>query len=108
MTIRRVYNFALCAILVANCLQLLAGVKAKPLPTKNADDADYNPTSLSNQTIPEDNCQCNSTNLTMMVDGHFLFKWRASFNNHHAHSIRHLSEAARSLADRTSFLQVCI
>ena len=105
--LERVFNFAVCAILVASCLQLLAAVEAKPLPARSADD---NATSWENQTLPEDNCQCNGTNLTMMVDGHFLYKWRTSFNArfNHDHSIRRLSEAARNLADGTIDLQVCI
>ena len=109
--LQRVFNFALCAILVVSCLQLLAAVEAKPLPADSADDVDYNATSWENQTIPEDNCQCNSTNLTMMVDGHFLYKWHASFDtncSHNHHSIRHLSEEARNLADSTYPLQVRI
>ena len=87
------FNFAVCAALVVSCLQLLATVKAKPLP---------NATSWENHTLPEDSCQCNSTNLTMMVDGNFLYKWRASFDSHHhRHSIRHLSEAAGNLTKDT-------
>ena len=103
----RVFYFAVCAMLAASCLQLLAAVEAKPLPATNVDGADYNATSWVNQTLPEDICQCNSTNLTMMVDGNFLYKWRASFNTHN-HSVRHLSEAAKSLADCTFELQVRI
>ena len=103
----RAFYFAVYAMLAVSCLQLLAAVEAKPLPAGNADGVDYNATSWENQTLPEDVCQCNSTNLTMMVDGNFLYKWRASFNTHmQDHSIRHLSEAARDLADCTIELQV--
>ena len=103
--LERVFNCAVCALFVASCLQLLAVVEAKPLPEGSAD---YNVTSWENQTLPEDNCQCNGTNLTMMVDGHFLYKWRTSCNArfNHDHSIRRLSEAARNLADGTVDLQV--
>lgn len=96
--LERVFYFALCTLLAVSCLQLLATTEAKPLP------ADHNETSLENQTRPEVTCQCNRTNLTMMVDGHFLYKWRA-FDTHH--SIRHLSESAAKLVDSTNNLQVC-
>lgn len=100
----RVFFFCLCTVLVASCLQLLTTIEAMPLL---ADDADYNVSgSYENQTHFEVvDCQCNETNLTMTVNGHFLFQWR-TFNTHH--SIRHLSESAAKLVDDTNDLQVCV
>ena len=123
--VEKVYNFAVYTALVVSCLQLLTTVKAKPLPAEDASDAaaDYNATTWKNQTISKNSCQCNSTNLTMMVDGNFLYKWRSSFDSdhlseaqkcnthepsHHHHSIRHLSEAAKCLEDDTEYLEVSI
>ena len=49
----------------------------------------------ANETvINETDCYCNGTNLTMMVDKHFLDHW-LKFDG--KHSIRHLSEAAADL-----------
>ena len=67
------------------------------------DDADYNATSWKNQTYVVDECECNRTNLTMMVDEDFLYKWRSVDN----HRISHLSEAIRPLME-ASDLQVCL
>ena len=95
----KVERVAICTALVVSCLQLLATVKAKPLPAECAGEADYNATTWKNQTIPNSNvnCQCDSTNLTMTVDGNFLYKWCSSFNSDHHHSIRDLSEAVGDL-----------
>ena len=82
----RIY-FALCALFVVSYVQLLGATKAKPHGT----------------VINETRCRCNSSNLTMMVDGQFLHKW-LKFNTRH--SIRHLSEAAGNLAELTYYLQV--
>ena len=80
-------------MLLTICLQLFAATtRAAPLPQVTDKTA-----------ISETDCSCNRTNLTMMVDGHFLHKW-LKFNTHH--SIRHLSEAAGNLADNTEHLQV--
>ena len=123
MTNTKVFNFAVYTALVVGCLQPLTTVKAKPLPAEGPSDADYNATTWKNQTISKNSCRCNSTNLTMMVDGNFLYKWRASFDSdhltearkcnthepsHHHHSIRHLSEAAKCLEDDTKYLEVSI
>ena len=95
-TERTIYSvlFTFC---VASCLQSLTSVKAMPLP--------QNETVVRNETVLNETaaCYCNGTNLTMMVDGHFLNKW-LEYNSHH--SIRHLSEAARDLAAYTDGLQV--
>ena len=121
--VEKVFNFAVFTALVISCSQLLTTAKAKPLPAEGASDADYNATAWKNQTIFKSNCQCNTTNLTMMVNGNFLYKWRASFDSDHLseaqkcntrepsdhhHSIRHLSEAAKCLEDDTKYLEVSI
>ena len=81
----QVFKFTLCAvILVVWGLQLLQKVGAKPLPGADIDDVDFNATSTNPMK-----CQCNETNLTMMVDGHFLCKWRIG-----RHGIRRLTSAA--------------
>ena len=115
--VERVFNFAIYTALVISGLQLLTIVTAKPLPAEGATDTNYNATTLKNQIILS---KCNSTNLAM-VDGNFLYKWRASFDSdhlpnaekcsthepfHHHHSIRHLSEAAKCLEDDTKYLEV--
>ena len=79
--VERVFNFALYTALVICGLQLLTTVTAKPLPAEGATDTNYNATTWKNQTIPKNGCKCNSTNLTMIVDGNFLYKWRASFDS---------------------------
>ena len=71
-------------MLVVCCLQLLQKVGAKPLPGADLDDVDFNATSTNPLK-----CQCNETNLTMMVDGHFLCRWRIG-----RHGIRRLTSAA--------------
>ena len=76
-------------LLVASCLQLFAITWAKPLPA------------TEEAAVNETDCNCNGTNLTMIVDGHFLHNW-LKFNSHH--SIRHLSEEAGNLSD--NYLQV--
>jgi len=84
-------HFALFTLIAASCLQLLA--MAKPVPKEHEGVGGLN----------ETDCRCNSTNLTMMMDGHFLHKW-LKFNTHH--SIRHMSEAAGRLVGYTNHLQV--
>ena len=59
-------------MLMIGGLQLLQKVLAKPLPAADPHDEGFNETS-TNLTV---DCQCNETNLTVMVDEHFLFKWR--------------------------------
>ena len=81
----QVFKFTLCAaILVVWGLQLLQKVGAKPLPGADLDDVDFNATSTNPMK-----CQCNETNLTMMVDGHFLCRWRIG-----RHGISRLTLAA--------------
>ena len=90
--LKKLFNFKICILCVSSCLQLLLTTSAMPLP--------------ANETaINETDCYCNGTNLTMMVDKHFLHKW-LKYNGHH--SIRHLSEAAENLATDTNALQVSI
>ena len=102
MQAERTIYFMLCTFCVASCLQLLATVRAMPLPQNETVVA--NETVVGNETVVNvTDCYCNGTNLTMMMDGHFLHKWRG-YNSHH--SIRHLSESARNLADHTIVLQV--
>ena len=91
--VEKAFYIILYKLLVASCLQLFAITLAKPLPA------------TEEAVVNETNCNCNSTNLTMMVDGDFLPKW-LKFNAHH--SIRHLSEAAGNLAVDTNNLQVSI
>ena len=79
----QVFKFAICAIFVVCGLQLLQKVGAKPLSA-----VDLNETSWDNQTDPMVECQCNETNLTMMVDGHFLCRWRIG-----RHAISRLTSA---------------
>ena len=93
--VEKAFCIILYTLLVASCLQLFAITLAKPLPA--TEEAAINETAH--------NCNCNDTNLTMMVDGNFLHKW-LKFNAHH--SIRHLSEAAGNLAANTNDLQVSI
>ena len=77
----KIINLMLCTLCVSSCLQLLLTTRAMPLP--------------ANETvINETDCYCNGTNLTMMVDKHFLDHW-LKFDG--KHSIRHLSEAAADL-----------
>ena len=96
MQAERTIYFVLCTFCVASWLQLLATVRAMPLP--------QNETVVGNvKVVNATDCYCNGTNLTMMVDDHFLHKWRG-YNSHH--SIRHLSESARNLAAHTILLQV--
>ena len=85
--IQNLFYFVLFSLWVTSCLQLLATVGAMPFPTNKI----------------ETDCYCNGTNLTSLVDGHFLHKW-LKFNTNH--SIRHLSEAARNLTATTNDLQV--
>ena len=90
--LKKLFNFKIRILCVSSCLQLLLTTSAMPLP--------------ANETaINETDCYCNGTNLTMMVDKHFLHHW-LKFNGHH--SIRHLSEAAENLATDTNALQVSI
>ena len=91
--VEKAFCIILYMLLVASCLQLFAITLAKSLPA--TEEAAVNETA----------CNCNGTNLTMMVDGDFLHKW-LKFNAHH--SIRHLSEAAGNLATNTNDLQVSI
>ena len=86
--LEQVFNFALCAILVISGLQLLAVIEAKSLPARHVHH------NATNQT----ECQCNTTNLTMMVDGHFLYKWRVVNGRH---TISNLTKAAGYLRDAT-------
>ena len=80
----------LCILYSFSCLQLLATVKAMPLS--------------QNETVAnETECHCSGTNLSMVVDRHYLNKW-LEFKSHH--SIRHLSEAAQRLKADTDGLQV--
>ena len=72
-------------------VQLFAIIWAKPQPA------------TEEAAVNETDCNCNGTNLTMMVDGQFLHKW-LKFNSHH--SIRHLSEPAGYLTVNTIDLQV--
>ena len=119
--VERVFSFATYTTLVISGLQLLTTVMAKPRPSEGASDTNYNATTWKNQTILKNSCQCNSTNLAMIVDGNFLYKWRASFDSDHLpnaekcsthepsphhHSIRHPSEAAKCLEDDTKYLEV--
>ena len=98
MQAERTIYFALYTFCVLSCLQLLQTVGAVPVPLPQ------NETVLGNETaVNETNCNCNGTNLTMMMDGQFLHKW-LGYNSHH--SIRHLSESARNLAANTYDLQV--
>ena len=90
MQTAKIINLVLCTFCAASCLQLLLATRAMPLSANRA-------------AINETDCYCNATNLTMMVDGHFLHKW-LKFNSHH--SVRHLSEAAKKLATATNNLQV--
>ena len=121
--VERVFNFAIYTALVISGLQLLTTVTAKPLPAEGATDTNYNATTWKNQTILKNSSKCNSTNLAMIVDGNFLYKWCASFDSdhlpnaetcnthepsHHHHSISHLSEAAKCLEDDTKYLEVSI
>ena len=79
------FKFTLCAaILVVFGLQLLQIVGAKPLPVADLDDVDFNATSTNLMK-----CQCNETNLTMMVNGNFLCRWRIG-----RHGISRLTSAA--------------
>ena len=87
----KAFCIALYTLLVASCLQLFAITSAKPRPA--AEEAAVN----------ETDCNCNGTNLTIMVDGQFLHKW-LKFDSHH--SIRHLSEPAGYLTVNTIDLQV--
>ena len=81
----QVFKFTLCAAIFVVCgLQLLQNVGAKPLPGADLDDVDFNATSTNLVK-----CQCNETNLTMMVDGHFLCRWRIG-----RHGISRLTAAA--------------
>ena len=91
--VEKAFYIILYSLLVASCLQLCAVTWAKPLPA------------TEEAAVNETDCNCNSTNLTMMVDGDFLHKW-LKFNAHH--NIRHLSEAAGNLAADTNDLQVSI
>ena len=78
----KAFCIVLYTLLVISCLQLFVITCAKPIPA--TEEAAVNKTE----------CNCNGTNLTMMVDGHFLHNW-LKFNSHH--SIRHLSEEAGKL-----------
>lgn len=89
----QVFKFALYTILVVSGLQLLLTAGGKPLPTLAADLDDVNETSWENQTNFEVECQCNETNLTMMVDAHFLCHWRTVNGRH---SISSLTKAVAS------------
>ena len=81
----QVFKFTLCAAILVVCgLQLLQKVGAKPLLAEDLDDVDYNTTSTNLMK-----CQCNETNLTMMVDGDFLCRWRIA-----RHGISRLTSAA--------------
>ena len=93
----QVFKIALCAILVIGGLQLLQKVAAKPLPAADLDDEGFNATS-TNLTVE---CQCNETNLTMMVDEHFLCRWRIGH-----HSISSLTEACAKALETFDDLQV--
>ena len=119
--VERIFSFAMYTALVISGLQIITTAMAKPLPSEGASDTNYNATTWKNQTILKNSCQCNSTNLAMIVDGNFLYKWRASFDSdhlpnaekcsthepsHHHHSIKHLSEAAKCLEDDTKYLEV--
>ena len=83
----------LYTLLAVSCLQLFVITCAKPIPATEEAAA-----------VNKTECNCNSTNLTMMVDGDFLLKWVKSFNSHH--SISHLSKAAGNLLFNTTGLQV--
>ena len=97
-TERTIYFVLSCTFGVVSCLQLLQTVRAMPVPLPQ------NETVLENKTVVnETNCNCNGTNLTMMMDGQFLRKW-LEYNSHH--SVRHLSESARNLAANTDGFQV--
>lgn len=102
----QVLKFALCTILVVSGLQLLLTAGGKPLSTGAADldDEDYNETCCENQTNPVVECQCNETNLTMMVDGHFLCHWRAVNGRHSISSLTKAVALALPIFHRT---QVC-
>ena len=94
----KVFKIALCAILVIGGLQLLQKVGAKPLPAADPHDEGFNATS-TNLTVE---CQCNQTNLTMMVDEHFLCRWRIG-----PHSISSLTKACAVALGIFDDLQVC-
>lgn len=95
---RTTIYFVLCTFCVVSWLQLLQTARAMPVLLPQ------NETVLGNETVVnKTDCNCNGTNLTMMMDGHFLHKW-LEYNSHH--SIRHLSESARDLAANTIDLQV--
>ena len=89
--VERVFNFAINTALVISGLQLLTTVTAKPLPVEGATDTNYNATTGKNQTILKNSCKCNSTSLAMIVDGNFLYKWRASFDSDRQKNVIHMS-----------------
>jgi len=88
--VENMFYFVLCTLIITSWLQLLEIANAKPLPTHEM---------IANQT----NCYCNSSNLTMMVNGHFLHRW-LKLDTHH--SITHLSQAAANLMIATDYLPV--
>ena len=88
----KAFCIALYTLLAVSCLQIFAITCAKPIPT------------TEEAAVNETECNCNGTNLTMIIDGDFLLKWLKSFNSHH--SISHLSKAAGNLVFNTTGLQV--
>jgi len=88
--VENMFYFVLCTLFITSWLQLLEIANAKPLPTNGM---------VANKT----NCYCNSSNLTMMLDAHFLHRWM-NFDSHH--SITHLSQAAAKLMAQTNYYQV--
>ena len=88
--VENMFYFVLCTLFITSWLQLLKIANAKPLLTDEM---------VANKTI----CNCNSSNLTMMVNGHFLHRW-LNLDTHH--SITHLSQAAAKLMAQTNYYQV--